>query len=68
MRFRCKIDDMGGRDGPKLRRLGFLARRAYEPSSSPLVFASRGSPRNLHEIFESVASKKFVHTNRRRRP
>ncbi|KAI5330484.1 hypothetical protein L3X38_029882 [Prunus dulcis] len=50
---------MGGRDGPKLRRLGFMARRAYEPSSSPLVFASRGSARNLHEIFESVASKKF---------
>ncbi|BBH04140.1 hypothetical protein Prudu_015201 [Prunus dulcis] len=37
MRFRCKIDDMGGRDGPKLRRLGFMARRAYEPSSSPLM-------------------------------
>ncbi|PQQ19799.1 hypothetical protein Pyn_35125 [Prunus yedoensis var. nudiflora] len=24
--------------------------------------------RDLREIFESVASKKFVHTNRRRRP
>ncbi|CAL2262345.1 unnamed protein product [Prunus armeniaca] len=55
---------MGGRDGAKLQRLGFLARRAYEPSSSPLVFASRASARNLHENFESVAWKKLARSKK----
>ncbi|CAB4315684.1 unnamed protein product [Prunus armeniaca] len=43
LRFRCKMEDMGGRHGLTIRRWGFLGRPAYElSSSSPLVFASRG--------------------------